>query len=216
MDSLLLISSVVLWVLVLVLCGLVYALARQVGVLYRRVAPAGALAVNSQLAVGDTAPRLDVETLDGQPLVLGGVPEGKRGLLLFFVDPDCPICKLLLPVLESVTKDEKWLDVVLASDGGDLATHRAFVDTRNLNLYPYVVSEMLGRSYGVGKLPYAVLIDPTGRIASLGIVNSREHLESLFVAWEQQVGSLQEYMARQQLDVDAYDVATVATRGLPR
>lgn len=196
MDSLLIISSVVLWVLMLALCGLVYALSRQVGVLYRRVAPAGALAVNSQLAVGDAAPRLDVETLDGRPLVLGGVPGSDRGLLLFFVDPDCPICKALLPVLASVAKDEDWLDVVLASDGGELAAHRTFVETQGLKAHPYVVSEMLGRSYGVGKLPYAVLIDPAGRIASLGIVNSREHLDSLFVAWEQQVGSLQDYMAR--------------------
>ena len=196
MGSLLIVSSVVLWVLALVLCGLVYVLARQVGVLYRRVAPAGALAVNSQLAVGDVAPRLDLETLDGRPMVLGGAPDNDRGLLLFFVDPDCPICKSLLPVVESVAKDEKWLDVVLASDGGDLTAHQAFVEAHGLTRHPYVVSEMLGRSYGVGKLPYAVLIDPTGRIASLGIVNSREHLESLVVAWEQQVGSLQDYMAR--------------------
>ena len=65
-------------------------------------------------------------------------------------------------------------------------------------------------------LPLADLRRNLAHIASLGIVNSREHLESLFVAWEQQVGSLQEYMARQHLDVDAYDVATVSTRGLPR
>ncbi len=209
MDSLLLVSNLVLWALVLVLCALVYALSRQVGVLFRRVAPAGALAVNHRLAVGDAAPRLDVETLDGGRLLLGGVPESERGLLLFFLDPSCPICKALLPVLESVARDESRFDLVLASDGGEADTHRAFVAEAGLERFPYVLSEMLGRSYGVGKLPYAVLVDQVGRIASMGIVNSREHLESLFVAWESKVASVQEYLGRQPSATGSfYDAAT--------
>lgn len=196
LDDLLLISTVVLWVTVLLLCALVYALTRQVGVLYRRIAPAGALSVNQQLLVGDAAPRLDVETLDGRPVEIGSPSDGDRCVLLFFLDPSCPICKRVLPVLKSVAGDEGWLDVLLASDGGTPNDHRRFVEAHGLQSFRYVVSEVLGRSYGVGKLPYAVLIDPLGRIASLGIVNSREHLESLLIAWEQRVGSLQEYMAK--------------------
>ena len=213
MDSLLLASSIVLWALVLVLAALVWALTRQVGGLYRRIAPAGALAVNSELLAGDAAPRVDVETLQGQPLTVGDRSDGGRGVLLFFLDPTCPICKAVLPVLKAVAQDEGWLDVVLASDGGTRESHRRFVESAGLQSYPYVVSELLGRSYGVGKLPYAVLIDPLGRIASLGIVNSREHLESLVVAWEQQVSSLQEYLAREGGDGRAFQDA--AMRGDP-
>ena len=62
--------------------------------------------------------------------------------------------------------------------------------------FPYVVSELLVKSYGVSKLPYAVLIDEQGKIASMGIVNSREHLESLFEAKEHKVASIQEYMKK--------------------
>ena len=43
-------------------------------------------------------------------------------------------------------------------------------------------------------LPYAVLIDERGVIASLGIVNSREHLESLFEAERLGVASIQDYL----------------------
>ena len=50
----------------------------------------------------------------------------------------------------------------------------------HLEKFTYISSEILGRSYGVSKLPYAVLIDEQGKIASMGIINSREHLESLF------------------------------------
>ena len=43
MAEALVISNVILWVLVIVLALVVLALARQVGVLHERVAPAGAL-----------------------------------------------------------------------------------------------------------------------------------------------------------------------------
>ena len=196
MDDLLVVSTVVLWILVLVLTASVWALTRQVGVLYRRITPAGALAVNEQLLAGEAAPRVEVETLDAQPLLVGEARDDGRGLLLFFLDPTCPICKALLPVLEAVAPDPRRLHVVLASDGSTVAAHRRFVETEGLQRYPYVVSELLGRSYGVGKVPYAVLIDPLGRIAALGIVDSREHLESLVDSWEPQVGFRQDHRAR--------------------
>ena len=43
MIEALLVSNIVLWVLVVVLALIVLALARQVGILHERVAPAGAL-----------------------------------------------------------------------------------------------------------------------------------------------------------------------------
>jgi methylamine dehydrogenase accessory protein MauD len=55
-------------------------------------------------------------------------------------------------------------------------------------------------AYRVGKLPYAVLVDAGGVIRAKGLVNTREHLESLFNAKEKGVGSVQEYLARQSGD----------------
>lgn len=191
MDSLLVISSVVLWIAVAGLSLLVFALTRQVGMLYKRVAPAGALMVNQQLEVGDRAPTFVVQTLDGATMEIGAAEQ-----LLFFLAPDCPISRSLLPVLKSVQRAEGAIDVVLASDGGSEAEHRAYVVEQRLQDFPYVLSEALGRSYGVSKIPYAVLIDDTASIAAMGIVNSREHLESLFVAREREVGSIQDYLER--------------------
>ena len=62
---------------------------------------------------------------------------------------------------------------------------------------PYVVSEQLGRTYSVAKLPYAVLIDERRLIASFGMVNSREHIESLVEAKQRGVGSLQDFLGQQ-------------------
>ena len=57
----------------------------------------------------------------------------------------------------------------------------------------------------MGKLPYGVLINNQGLIASLGIVNSREHLESLFEAERMGVASIQDYLDQNESEPLAYD-----------
>ena len=187
--DLLTVSVVALWILVIVLVVVVFALARQVGVLYERVAPAGALMINQQLKVGDAAPEIAVETLAGKELSVG-----QPGQLLFFLAPDCPICKSLLPVLKTMQRAESQVQILLLSDGDNEQEHRDYVEAEQLQQFDYALSEIAGRGYGVGKLPYGVLIDGRGVIASLGIVNSREHLESLFEAERLGVASIQDYL----------------------
>src|SRR5262249_52965185 len=121
-------------------------------------------------------------------------PDG-RSTLLLFVSPTCPVCKTLLPALKSSRKDERaWLDVVLASDG-ELTEQREFVRAQGLEAIPYVVSSALGLASQVGRLPFAALLDEQGVLRARGLVNSREHLESLFEAKRLGVASLQEYFS---------------------
>ena len=151
---------------------MVFALVRQIGVLYERVAPAGALMINPTLKAGDLAPALDLLTIDNKPIRVGGVQHPAKSLLLFFLAPDCPVCKTLLPVLMSAQKEEgEWLEIILASDGNP-EQHRRFISRHKLSRFHYVLSEPLGRSYGVGKLPYGALIDEKGKVVSMGIINS--------------------------------------------
>jgi methylamine dehydrogenase accessory protein MauD len=190
MTEALVISNLLLWGVVLALLVAVIALARQVGILYERVAPMGALTLDSGPAVGAAAPALSLRALDGRAVELG-LPS-RASTLLFFLSPTCPVCKKLLPILRSIRDAEgKWLDVVLASDG-DLAEHQAFVARQGLADFPYVLSRELGMEFRVGKLPYAVLVDETGHVRAKGLVNSREQIESLFNASELGVGSVQE------------------------
>ncbi|WP_339709318.1 redoxin family protein [uncultured Sphingosinicella sp.] len=192
--SLIVVSQVLLWITVAVLGVLVAALARQVGVLHERIAPAGALTLHQGVKTGDAAPEMHVKSLSGDAVVIGGARG--RSQLIFFLSPDCPICKTLLPVFKSAAAAERgWLDAILASDG-DEAAHRRLMMAEGLAGFPYVLSEDLGRRFGVSKLPYAVLIGEDGKIASLGLVNTREHLESLFEAKERGVASLQDFLAK--------------------
>jgi methylamine dehydrogenase accessory protein MauD len=189
----LIVSNALLWLAVVALALVVLALVRQLGVLHERVAPAGALAVGDGPKVGETAAPLAVADLAGRAHVVGGADAEGRGTLLLFVSPTCPVCKALLPAVRSLARAETArLRVLLASDG-PRREHEAFVAERGVDL-PYLVSEELGRAWRVGRLPWAVLLDADGVVRAKGLVNSREHLESLLEAEERGVASLQEYL----------------------
>jgi methylamine dehydrogenase accessory protein MauD len=189
------VSNVVLWVLVLALSAVVLALTRQLGVLHQRIAPAGALMLSRGLSVGEPAPVLELAALDGRELKVGLARDDGRSTLLLFVSPSCPVCKTLLPAVKSSRKDERsWMDVILASDG-DAAEQREFVRAQGLEEIPYVVSAALGLAYQVSRLPFGALLDERGVLRARGLVNSREHLESLFEAKRLGVASLQEYFS---------------------
>lgn len=196
MTEALVVSNIILWIVVLALLLAVLALARQVGILYERVAPMGALMLDHGPKVGDMAPVFKIESLDGRSVAVGHAGSNKSQLL-FFLSPTCPVCKKLLPVLKSISNVEaKWLDVVLASDG-DRPEHAEFYRKAGLGEFPYLLSTDLGMAFQVGKLPYAILIGDDGRIRGKGLVNSREQLESLFAAKELGVASVQEYIDQQ-------------------
>ncbi len=191
----LLLSTGLLWLLVLLLAAAVLALARQIGVLHARIAPVGALALPHGPEVGQAAPRIELETLDGQSIEIGAARTDGRSTLLFFLSPTCPVCKELLPALKSLRAAERSkLEVVLAGDGlGE--DHAGYVQAQDLGRFPYVVSTALGLAFRVPRLPWAVLLDPAGQVRSKGLVNSREHLESLLEADERGVASLQDWAA---------------------
>ncbi len=196
MNDALMISNVLLWIAVLAALVGLFALARQIGVLYERVAPMGALMMDTGPKVGEPSPVFELPNLVGNTRVTIGRP-GDKSTLLFFLSPTCPVCKKLLPILRSVNNTEKdWLRVVLTSDG-EQPEHLAFYEKADLKEFPYLLSSEPGMAYRVAKLPYAVLLNEQGRIVAKGLVNSREQLESLFTAKELGVASVQEFIDHQ-------------------
>jgi len=196
MSDALVVSNILLWVLVLVLGVVIVALTRQIGLLHERIAPVGALMQAQGPMVGEPAPEVEAIDLDGFRVKVGGA--GPR-TLVFFLSPTCPVCDALLPTLQKVVRDEtNKVQLLLASDGETPEVHRAFVESRGLADVPYLVSTELGLAYQVAKLPTAVLIDERGIVRSRGLVNSREHLESLFVADYAGVATIQEHLAQRE------------------
>lgn len=199
MVELIFVSQGLLWVVIAVLAILNILLLRQVGILFERVAPAGALATNAVLSKGDQVPAIEYPLLEGGMLAIGGEAKNGKDTLVMFIAPNCPVCKTLLPAAISLSRAEaSSLFLVFASAGNDLELHREFVKTERLDKYNYIISDALGVSFGVAKLPYAVLVSADGAVASFGLVNTREHLESLVEARERDVASIQEYISQKQ------------------
>lgn len=195
----LVISNIVLWIFVVVLSLLVLALSRQLGILHERVAPAGALMPTSGPKVGELTERLDLKNIQDGALSIGGAGDGGLATFILFISPTCPVCKSLVPTAKSLVKSEsRRMQLVFASDGDALEQHQRYAKDLGLDDYHYVLSELLGRTFEVSKLPFAVLIGADGILKSKGLVNTREHMESLIESMDSGVVTVQEYIGSER------------------
>lgn len=198
-----LISYAILWALVIVLSLMVFALARQVGVLHERVAPAGALMPTSGPKVGEMSDAMSVTDLNGKAVSIGGADSQELATLILFISPTCPVCKSLVPVARSlVSYESRRMRLVFASDGDKIEQHVAYVSDLEIGDFPYIVSQPLGMAYAVSKLPFAVLIGSDGTLKSKGLVNTREHLESLVESMDSGIASLQDYVEKHRPELN--------------
>jgi len=189
------ISQGLLWLVVGVLSVTVLALARQIGVLHERVSPAGALIGSAGPGVGEQSPRLEVHSLAGNAITIGTPLAKGKALLMLFVSQTCPICKKLIPIAMDFARSER-LDVLFVGDA-ELAEQQKLIAHFNLDAHCFVNGPEVGMAYRVDKLPYAVLLDDQGVIAAKGLVNSREHFESLIIAKESGYATIQSYLKAQ-------------------
>ncbi len=198
MDTTLVVVLVLQWVFMIAMAVVMLALVRQVGVLHARFGPApGALMISRGIKIGERSPEFKLRSVDAQEVVIGGADAAGRSTLVMFVAPECPVCAKLLPALKSIGASEtSWLRLVFASDG-ELEVQKKFWLAKGLSGHPYVLSQELGTTYQIGRLPYGVLLDEQGVMVAQGLCNTREHVESLFEAKRLGVGSIQDYMERE-------------------
>jgi methylamine dehydrogenase accessory protein MauD len=188
-------SQMLLWIVVILQGVTILALARQIGVLHDRVAPAGALTTTAGPGVGEQSPRLEVHALAGNAITVGGKLAAGKALLMLFVSSTCPICKKLIPIAKNFARSER-LDVLFVGDA-DPVEQRKLIAQFELDEHCFVNGPEVGMTYRIDKLPYAVLLDDAGMIAAKGLVNSREHFESLIVAKETGYATIQSYLKSQ-------------------
>ena len=193
MQTALTVSTALLWVAVVALGAICLALVRQIGILYERIMPAGALMIDKGPAVGAIAPTFELTDIRGAQVKVGGFDASGKATLLFFLSPTCPVCKKLLPLLPSLQASEATpVNIVLASDG-DADEHTRFAHKHDLGRFPYVLSqEPASRTRSASCRTRCCSTKPA-RCARRA-VNTREHLESLFEAKERGVASLQQFV----------------------
>lgn len=140
------------WVLLVVLCFVVVALARQVGTLHLRLGPRGALEIDTEgPTLGEALPAVPARAADGGTVTVGG--PGTRRLVLFS-SPTCIVCREVTPALP--------------------AAARAF------DLVPQVVQDPdVERTFDVPGTPFLLVLDELGIVRAKGTVNNLEQVEGL-------------------------------------
>lgn len=191
--SYLITSNILLWIALLGMSVVVLGLARQIGLLHERSSPMGAMITDHGPDIGDSAPEFDLPDHFGRPVRIGGASAEGRPTLLMFTAPTCPVCDKLFPIIKSIARAEK-IAVTMISDGAP-EEHARFLAAHELGQIRYVVSAEIGMAFQVGKIPYGVLLDAGGVIRAKGLVNTREHLESLLEADKSGFSSLQQFIA---------------------
>lgn len=195
--SMLAVSHIALWVVTLGILVTLLGVLRQLGVLFERVAPMGAMMSAAAASPGMAVGPLSVETVTGRPFVVGGPRKDKRAQLLLFVAPGCPLCADLLSLAPKLARSEaSSVEFALVGDG-DNEELRKYAAKNAVSDLPMLRDPELARTFQIAKLPYAVIIDATGLLVSSGLVNTREHLESLIVAVETGEPSIQSYFDKQ-------------------
>ena len=185
-------SNFLLWVVVALLVVAVLALARQIGILHERIAPMGALVTQGGPRAGDMTKPISAPRLAGGTGALGGPSPSGTAVLALFVAPDCPVCKKMAPLAMAVAKTE-GLKLVFIGDG-EASDYRKLSEKLSLEAYDLLLSREIGTTYEIDKLPSAVLIGADGKLVGKGLVNTREHLESLVNAGETGFASAQDYI----------------------
>lgn len=167
-------SYLVLWILVITLCVVVVALARQIGTLHLRLGPRGALELDEEgPPLGEAVESTNATALDGTGVVIGGP---SRGQVLLFVSPGCRMCEEVLPSLPVVARHGD-LEPYVISDADHHDTAVAF-NGKRLNA-PVIAAPELAQAYGIPGTPYAVLLDHMGVVRAKGTVNNLEQMEGL-------------------------------------
>lgn len=181
MSEIWLVSYIALWALVLLLMLICLALARQIGLIHRRLLPFPAKATPEGPAVGEQLKPIVVEGIGNQSVIVGG--ETSQPRMYVFVGANCPACDELAPSVRSISKsDAEEIQLVLVSVGGTSDDNRRFVERNRLSTLPYVVAPEVVSAYGIVGTPFAIVADERGVVRAKGVANHLEHLESLLAA----------------------------------
>ena len=167
-------SYVVLWALVVVLCVVVVALARQIGTLHLRLGPRGALELDDEgPPLGEAPPTLVVSDVDGRAVTLGGPGQEQ---LLMFVTPTCLVCNEVLPAVRAVSSIGRFSPYVIT----DATTYEARDSLRpKVGDTPIVADPAVPTAYSVPGTPYVVVVDDRGVVQAKGTINNLEQVEGL-------------------------------------
>jgi methylamine dehydrogenase accessory protein MauD len=177
MSAFLLISSLVLWAVVLFFGFMLLGALRAVALLRWRLEQLEATTPSrlgrSGLRVGKKAPGFKVPAISNGDITLDNYIG--RKLLLVFMQPGCGSCHQIVPDLNQL-QDAGEMQVVVVHNGDEAEVKEWIKKYRPR--FPVALQERysLSKGYEVFATPFAFLIDERGVIASRGIVSTKQYL----------------------------------------
>jgi len=172
------VSLILLWILVICEALALVILARQIGAVLVRLPPTAARPAADGPDINSLAPPIKTTDLFDRPVNLPGLSS-----LLIFISPTCHMCQELMPALAAFSADTPACQIIIiASPVPDSSGHALMVKRYGLTRISYLISEDLHALYQIHRSPYAVAVDASGRVRAKGMVNNRDHLDSLLLA----------------------------------
>jgi methylamine dehydrogenase accessory protein MauD len=210
-STLVYLSFFVLWIVVFVQLFLTLSLARLVGQLSRRFPPSGALLVDPGPDIGEVLTgNWDATQLNGEPFQIS-FPRA-RDLFFFYISPHCTACSQLMPAARRFFQEiSGQADTVIVMVHGSREVQCEYLKGQGVATFPALPEEHLPLAWRVGGAPFAVWVGRNGVIKAKGLINLREHLESLWRAANTEVPVVP--ASRVELNSET---ASVAANGLPQ
>lgn len=181
METLLLISSFLLWLIVLGNLLLTLTIIRRLNAGFPREKPS-----STGLPAGANVPPFSARTLDGQTITLADY--ANRSLALLFLAPNCRPCREFLPRLAHVDPQAKpsKTELLLIFDGDEEQT-RSLVETFALRC-PVLLAPRKDnpffQDYQVLGTPSYYMLNEQGQVQSSGHPESHDpHWQNLMNVW---------------------------------
>jgi DNA-binding transcriptional LysR family regulator len=187
MPTVWVVSMVLQWLVIALLCVLIFSLIRQLGAMNLRLnglAESGKLAQSSSSSEEGPAlytrlPPHELTLVDGRGRSVGG--SGTRPTLIVFFSPSCGACEALPDAIGKLRRDYPHDDLdIVAVLSSDRAGAAKFVADRSLEHVTFASNEDFPEHYiprhGV---PFAIALASDGIIAARGKPKSLEHLREM-------------------------------------
>lgn len=180
-----LVSSVLLWLVVLALALLLLGVLRELGAL-RQGSPTRSITPfprpqEDGPPLGSSLPALSLEPFNGHGALTLKAGGDDRPSLLVFLSPMCEGCQLVTDALNDlVDHQSRPLAVVAIMRNGPVAAARAFLNIFPVHM-PLVLDsdDQLVETFNVHYAPFGLLYDSSGRLIRRGSVGNADDLGAL-------------------------------------
>lgn len=170
MNNALVLSSILLWIVVLFNLLLTIALVRRIST----IQPEFNMENVETLEIGSQAPDFTAVTLDGESVSIASYTQ--KAVAFIFISPTCTPCLEKIPLMNTLESQAKLAGVELVLvNTTDREKTKAFVEEFNIELPVLVAprdSNSFVKDYKVGGTPFFCLIDRKGKVQATGFLGS--------------------------------------------